>query len=133
MKPRAILLGPLVLTLLIGCKPKSESSATPAQNGAATSSGNHDATGPISEGALGLKIYPGARIVTSGETAEVVSANLQTTDSAEQVVKFYQNELGLPTDAAPTMDLTGKKNNRMYAISVNRSEGLTSASILGKK
>jgi hypothetical protein len=133
MKPCAVLIGSLALILLAGCKTKSETSATPAQNGAATSSGNHDATGPISEAALGLKIYPGSRIVTSGETPEVVSANLETTDSADQVLKFYLKELGLPADAAPTMDLSGKKNNRMYAVSVGRSEGLTAVSILGKK
>src|SRR5579872_4603317 len=34
---------------------------------------NHDTIGPITEARLGIKIYPGAAIVTSGETDEIVS------------------------------------------------------------
>ena len=122
-----------------GCKKAGDGSAgagagsgdaAPAASGGG---GSHDASGPISEAALGVKIYPGAKIVTSGETAEVVSANLQTADAPEKVVEFYRKELGLPAEGPAATEVSGKKNNRLYVISVNRSEGVTSVSIMAKK
>ena len=121
----------LAAALALGCKQKPENTAAPAQSTAP--SGSHDSGGPITEAALGVKIYPGARIVTSGETPEIVSANLETADAMDKVVKFYQQELGLPTDGPAEGTLTAKKNNRMYAISVIPSGGTTSISIMGKK
>lgn len=136
MKSTIAWVGLLAVSLLsLNCKEKPEPTSAPAGaaagRGAAT--GNHDAAGPITEAALGVKIYPGARLVTSGETDELVSANIETPDAAEKVVKFYQKELGLSDDGTPTMMLSAKKNNRTYVVSVTASGGLTSASIMGKK
>src|SRR5664280_311370 len=111
---------------LAACSPKSGDEV------ASSSSGSHDPSGPISEAALGVKIYPGARIVTSGETDEVVSANLETTDAPAKVAQFYQQQLGLPADAN-SMLVSGSKGGKTYAISITPSEGGTAVSIMGKK
>ena len=85
--------------------------------------GNHDASGPITEARLGLKIYPGATIVTSGETDEVVSANLRTSDPVAKVTAFYETELGAKASG----------DTVTYQISGQKGDGMTNVSIMGKK
>ncbi len=111
---------------LASCGPEQKST------GSAASSGNHDAGGPISEARLGLKIYPGSRIVTSGETDEVVSANLVTSDSSTKVIEFYEQELGIKAEAGTAM-ISAKKNGRAFVVSLAKSGGGTAISIMGKK
>ena len=119
----------LALTLaLVGCGPKNETATADAPK---ENTGNHDAGGPITEAKLGVKIYPGARIVTSGETDEVVSANLETPDSAEKVTQFYEKELGTAKDASGMV--MAKKNGRTYVVNAIPSGALTAVSIMGKK
>jgi hypothetical protein len=92
------------------------------------------AAGPISEARLGVKIYPGSTIVTSGETDEVVSANLRTPDSAAKVIVFYEAELAAKGSGDPAAyTIAGEKKGKKYAISVNADQGSTNVSILGKK
>jgi hypothetical protein len=90
--------------------------------------------GAISEDRLGVKIYPGSRIVTSGETDEVVSANLRTPDSADKVIAFYEGELGAKGSGDPAAYvISGEKKGKKYAISINADQGTTNVSIMGKK
>ena len=99
----------------------------------ADATGNHDASGPITEARLGVKIYPGATIVTSGETDEVVSANLRTSDSVDKVKAFYEAELGVKaTGDAALYELSGQKGGKKYFIAIN-NDGNTNVSIMGKK
>jgi hypothetical protein len=94
---------------------------------------SHDASGPISEARLGLKLYPGATIVTSGETDDVVSANLRTPDPAEKVIAFYERELGAKGSGdRASYQLSGSKGGKTYAIAIN-NDGATNVSIMGKK
>jgi hypothetical protein len=93
-----------------------------------------DPGGPITEDRLGVKIYPGATIVTSGETDEVVSANLRTGDPAAKVIAFYEGELGTKGSGDPAAyTIAGEKKGKKYAISINADQGSTNVSILGKK
>jgi hypothetical protein len=102
-------------------------------NSTADASGNHDATGPITEARLGVKIYPGAAIVTSGETDEIVSANLRTPDPAAKVSAFYEAELGAKaTGDLASYQISGRKGGRSYGITIN-NDGNTNVSIMGKK
>ena len=95
--------------------------------------GSHEAGGPITEARLGLKIYPGATIVTSGETDEIVSANLRTADPAAKVIAFYENELGAKgAGDAAGYQISGQKSGKKYVISIN-NDGNTNVSIMGKK
>ena len=90
--------------------------------------------GPITEARLGVKIYPGATMVTSGETDEVVSANLRTPDSADKVIAFYEGEIGTKGSGDPAAStISGEKKGKKYAISINADQGSTNVSILGKK
>jgi hypothetical protein len=99
----------------------------------ADATGNHDASGPITEARLGVKIYPGATIVTSGETDEVVSANLRTPDSVDKVIAFYEAELGVKaTGDVALYELSGQKGGKKYGIGIN-NDGNTNVSIMGKK
>jgi hypothetical protein len=102
---------------------------------AATNTGSHDTGGPITEAKLGLKIYPGAKIVTSGETAEIVSANLRTADAPDKVIAFYEAELGSKGegDAQTAYTISGTKAGRKFAVSLNSVDGTTSVSIMGRK
>src|SRR4051812_26876074 len=119
---------PLVLVLgLDGCWPKSSSSGDTPK----AASGNHDAAGPITEEKLGVKLYPGAKIVTSGETSEIVSANLQTSDPADKVTKFYEKELGASADASGS--IMTKKSDRTFVVSVMAEGSGSVVSIMGKK
>jgi hypothetical protein len=128
MKLAAFAFAVAVVLGLAGCSPKPGSGNKPASS----SSGNHDASGPISEAKLGLKIYPGARMVTSGETDEVVSANLETGDSVAKVCEFYQKELG--SEGPPgSVHVTGTKNGRLFVVSLAPSGTGTAISIMGKK
>jgi hypothetical protein len=112
----------LALVFLAGCA----TSTTDA-------SGNHDASGPIAEARLGMKIYPGAQIVTSGETDQVVSANLRTPDSPEKVIGFYEAELGAKGSGDPAMyQISGQKGGRKFSVSINRDDS-TNVSIMGAK
>ena len=98
-----------------------------------TATGSHDASGPITEAKLGVKIYPGATIVTSGETDEVVSANLRTSDPVQKVVAFYETELGAKASGdSVTYQISGQKGGKTYAIAIN-NDGSTNVSIMGKK
>ncbi|MEO6738927.1 MAG: hypothetical protein ABIP20_01655 [Chthoniobacteraceae bacterium] len=115
-----------VTGILAGCGPKQSDTAVKPNNT------SHDVAGPISETKLGVKIYPGARIVTSGETAEIVSANLETADSSDKVATFYQGQLGLAADPA-SKRVSGTKGGRKFAISIVPSGGGTAVSIMGKK
>ncbi|MEO6787220.1 MAG: hypothetical protein ABI318_13900 [Chthoniobacteraceae bacterium] len=117
----------LVLTLC-GCGPKNEVSTSDAPK---NSTGSHDAGGPITEAKLGVKIYPGARIVTSGETEEVVSANLETSDAPEKVIKFYEQELGAAKDSSGMV--MAKKNGRTFVVNAVPSGAGSAVSIMGKK
>src|ERR1700682_1434033 len=93
-----------------------------------------DPGGPITEARLGVKIYPGATIVTSGETDEVVSANLRTPDAAAKVIAFYETEIGVKGSGDPAAYMiAGEKKGKKYAISINADQGSTNVSILGKK
>jgi hypothetical protein len=95
--------------------------------------GSQDASGPITEAKLGVKIYPGATIVTSGETDEVVSANLRTSDPVQKVVAFYEAELGAKASGdSVTYQISGPKGGKTYAIAIN-NDGPTNVSIMGKK
>jgi len=97
------------------------------------SSGSNDAGGPITEAKLGIKLYPGAAIVTSGETDQVVSANLRTPDPAEKVIGFYETELGTKGSGDPAVyQISGQKGGRKFAISINRDDA-TNVSIMGVK
>jgi hypothetical protein len=92
-----------------------------------------EATGPITEARLGVKIYPGASIVTSGETDEIVSANLRTSDPAAKVSAFYETELGAKaTGDTVNYQISGQKGGRNFAITIN-NYGNTNVSIMGKK
>lgn len=115
-----------MMGILAGCGPKQSDTPPKPENP------SHDVAGPISEAKLGLKIYPGARIVTSGETAEIVSANLETPDSSDKVAKFYQEQLGVAADPAARM-VSGNKDGRKFAISIGAYGGGTTVSIMGKK
>ena len=95
--------------------------------------GSHDASGPITEARLGVKIYPGATIVTSGETDELVSANLRTSDPVEKVIAFYETELGAKASGdTVTYQISGQKGGKTYVIAIN-NDGMTNVSIMGKK
>jgi hypothetical protein len=109
-----------VAAFVVGCG-DSKSTATAGQ----------DASGPITEARLGVKIYPGATMVTSGETSEVVSANLRTADPVQKVVAFYETELG--AKASIDGSISGQKGGKTYAIAINSSDGNTNVSIMGKK
>ncbi len=111
---------------LASCQPEEKSA------GSVASSGNHDTAGPISEEKLGVKIYPGARIVTSGETSDVVSANLETGDPSAKVVEFYEQELGAKAKPGAAM-ISAKKSGRTYVVSFAPSGGGTAISIMVKK
>jgi hypothetical protein len=124
---KQLLLLALALTL-IGCGPKSEPSSSAAPK---ASGGNHDAGGPITEAKLGTKLYPGARIVTSGETDEIVSANLETSDTTEKVIAFYENELGAAKGSSSMVKV--KKNGRTFVVSTSPSGSGTAISIMVKK
>ncbi len=90
--------------------------------------------GPISEERLGVKIYPGATMVTSGETDEVVSANLRTPDPAAKVIAFYEAELSAKGSGDPAAyTISADKKGKKYAISINADQGSTNVSIMGKK
>lgn len=120
----------LLLALLLGftaCdkKPNSTTQA-PAPKAA-------DPAAPITEDRLGVKFYPGAKIVTSGETAEVVSANLRTPDAADVVRKFYEEQLSLAPSGKAGGMLVATRNNLKYAINIQSDAGVTNVSIMAKK
>jgi hypothetical protein len=128
-------LAALVAAAILGlaaCSPKPSSTSGDAATSSSAPSRNHDASGPITEAKLGVKIYPGARIVTSGETDEVVSANLETGDGVAKVCEFYQKELGSEGPAG-SVHVTGTKNGRLYVVSLAPSGTGTAISIMGKK
>jgi hypothetical protein len=112
-----------IMAFACGCgASKTATTATPAP------------AGPITEDRLGLKIYPAATIVTSGETDEVVSANLRTPDSADKVIAFYEAELGAKGSGDPAAyTISADKKGRKFAISINTDQGATNVSIMGKK
>lgn len=110
---------------LISCEKKEAvAPAAPAANR------NHDASGPLTEATLGLKFYPGSRVVTSGETAEVLSANLETSDEVAKVIAFYEAELG---QKATGGKIKVTKNNHLTIVSTAPSGGGTAVSIMVKK
>ena len=114
------------IALVVGCGGSKTDSKTDA-------TGNHDASGPITEAKLGVKIYPGATIVTSGETDEVVSANLRTSDPVAKAVAFYETELGAKaTGDTVTYQISAQKGGKTYFIAIN-NDGMTNVSIMGKK
>lgn len=90
-------------------------------------------SGPLSEERLGLKIFPGAKIVTSGETAEIVSMNLRTGEPPAAAIKFYEQELALPESGKGSGTVVGTKNKIRYAVSVMPEGANTNISIMGKK
>src|SRR4051812_22628139 len=73
-----------------------DNTAPPAQEDAA-----------MTEDRIGAKFYPGARVVTGGDTSDVLSANLETPDAIEKVVAFYQKEM-------PNLTLSGDPSNTMF-------------------
>ena len=80
-----------------------------------------------------MKIYPGATIVTSGETDEIVSANLRTPDPPAKAIAFYETELGAKGSGDPaTYQISGRKGNMTYGISIN-TDSQTNISITGRK
>ena len=104
------------VAFVVGCG-NAKTDSTPA------ATGSHDTTGPITEARLGVKIYPGAKVVTSGETDELVSANLRTSDPVEKAVAFHETELGAKASGdTVTYQISGQKGDRM-----------TNVSIMGKK
>lgn len=111
---------------LFGCDKKS----SPPEQAPESSS---QPSGPLTEERLGLKIFPGAKVVTSGETVEVVSMNLRTGEPAKTVVKFYEQELGLAESGKGAGTIVGTKNNVKYAVSVVAEGEVTNISIMGKK
>jgi hypothetical protein len=118
---------------LAACGPKSGSGDQPASSSSSSApSRNQGASTSISEAKLGIKIYPGARIVTSGETAEVVTVDLATSDPVAKVCEFYQKELG--SEGPPgSVHVTGTKNGRTYVVSLAPSGTGTAISIMGKR
>ncbi len=117
---------PLVALCLASCGKKD----APAALSTPAASGNHDATGPVTEATLGVKFYPGARLVTSGETPDLVSANLETSDSGDKVAAFYEAELG--TKAVGTM-IKGQKDGKLIVVVTSPSGSGTAMSIMRKK
>ena len=91
------------------------------------------AAGPISEEILGIKIFPGARIVHSGDSAQLVSANLRASEPGAEIVKFYEQELGIPESGRASGAVSGTKGNISYGISVIPGKAVTEVSILGTK
>src|SRR4051812_38289660 len=89
--------------MIVGCGCGSDSAATSNAPSTSPASQTPNPTASITEEQLGVKMYPGARVVTSGETPEVVSANLETTDEAAKVVSFYEGELGATGTGDPVM------------------------------
>ena len=66
-----------------------------------------------------MRFYPGSKIVTSGETDEVVSANLRTADAPDKVREFYEGEPGAKAtgDATILPDFRTERHSRsMIAI-----------------
>ena len=125
---RSLLLFALLtaITFVAGCGDSTADSKPAA-------TGNHDASGPITEAKLGVKIYPGARIVTSGETDEIVSANLRTPDPVEKVIAFYETELGAKASGdSVNYQISGQKGSKKYVIAIN-NDGSTNVSIMGRK
>ena len=112
----------LALTL-VGCNSKSESptSDTPTANDEA----------PITESQLGINFYPRARIVTSEVTEQMVTANLETPDTVEKVLRFYEEQLGVARDTFGT--IMAEKNGRVYAVSAVKKGANTAVSVMGKK
>jgi hypothetical protein len=122
MKKLLYAIAVVALTFVAGCA----TSKTDA-------SGNHDASGPITEARLGIKLYPGAAIVTSGETDQVVSANLRTPDPLEKVIGFYETELSTKGSGDLALyQISGLKGTRKFAVSINRDDA-TNVSIMGVK
>lgn len=115
----------LVACCLISCEKKVEVAPAPP-----AASGNHDASGPLTEAKLGLKYYPGARVVTSGETSDLFSANLQTSDEPAKVIAFYETELGVKATGGK---IKTTKDNHLMVVSTAPSEGGTAVSIMVKK
>ena len=87
----------------------------------------------VTESSLGLKFFPEARVVTSGETAELVSANLQVAKPSAEVVKFYENELGLPESGKSSGTFKGEKHGKVTVVSINSDASGTNVSIMRKK
>lgn len=112
---------------LISCEKKGVAPAAPA---APAANGNHDASGPLTEAKLGLKFYPGSRVVTSGETAEVLSVNLETSDEVAKVLAFYEAELGAKATGGK---IKVTKDKRLTIVSTAPSGGGTAVSIMVKK
>ncbi len=75
---------------------------------------------PMTEGRIGIKFYPGARVVTGGETPELISANLETTVSIQKVVEFYQRE-------TPQLVLSGDPSNAMFEGEIEGKKTVLSA------
>src|ERR1039457_3842638 len=114
------------IALVVGCGGSKTDSKTDAR-------GNHAASGPITEAKLGVKIYPGATIVTSGETDVVVRPNLLTSDPVAKAVAFYETELGaIATGDTVTYQISAQKGGKTYFIAIN-NDGMTNVSIMGKK
>lgn len=119
----------LLLCCLIGCA----SQDAPVSTGAPKSS-PVDHSKPLTEEEVGLKFYPGARVVTSGQTDDAVSANLETSDPVDRAAAFYEQELGAKADIKPGLTtVEGAKGSSKYAVAITASDGKTSISIMGAK
>ena len=127
---KILLLCFVTIFVLAGCGQAPDAPATTPP----TTTADNQSTKPLTEAQLGVKFYPGARVVTSGETDSVLSANLETSDPSDKAVAFYENELGAKSDGgSPVATISGKKGAVQYAISITTASGVTSISILGKK
>ena len=114
----------------VGCNKKPvDAPAPPGKKDAAAAV----PAGPISEENLGIKIFPGAKIVSSGESPQIVSANLRAREPGAAIVKFYELELGLPESGRAAGAVSGTKGDISYGISVIPGNSVTEISILGTK
>jgi ABC-type uncharacterized transport system auxiliary subunit len=123
--------------VLSGCAMEESTTSfpkKPAPSKAPVESIHAEAGKAISPEVLGLALYPGAKVVTSGTEGKIVSANLETADATDKVTKFYEGELGAKAETkGGLLSVQGAKGGTRYAIVVLRSGGTTSISIMGEK
>ena len=85
----------------------------------------------IVESTLGVRIYSPSRVLKSQDTDEIVSADLETSDSPEKVIAFYERELRAERDV--TGMIMTRKGDRTYLVSAIREAGRTLVWIMGQK
>jgi hypothetical protein len=89
---------------------------------------------PGSLASAGIPMYPGANVSSSDIKDQLISANMTTADTVDQVIAYYEKELGVkPKREGPLTTFDVLKNGMQFAVVVTNAKGSTSIGILGER